>query len=81
MKPTARALRSLTTNLAAAELFTPEHLATPEVAALIDGAKFFYLGGFFLTHGIESALKLAKKSADDGKVRRFALRLTSNPKV
>ncbi|CED83460.1 adenosine kinase [Phaffia rhodozyma] len=67
--------RSLTTTLQAAESFTPEHLATPEVEALIEDAKFFYLGGFFLTHGIESALVLAKKSASAGKC--FAMNLSA----
>ena len=60
--------RSLTTTLRAAESFTPSHLATPEVKALIEEAKFFYLGGFFLTHGIESALELAKTASSSGKV-------------
>lgn len=53
--------RSLVTTLRAAEQFSVDHLRTPEISALIDGASFFYIGGFFLTHGIESALEVAKK--------------------
>lgn len=60
--------RSLCTELGAAEKFNKSHLEKPEIKALIDGAKFFYLGGFFLTHGIESAMILAKHSHDNKKV-------------
>ena len=61
--------RSLCTNLAAAEKFDRAHLASPEVAPLIDAAKVFYVEGYFLTHGTESALEVAKKSSAAGKVR------------
>lgn len=44
-------------------------MSTPEVAGLIDGAKYFYVEGYFLTHGVESALEVAKKASDSGKVR------------
>ncbi|EJD41499.1 adenosine kinase [Auricularia subglabra TFB-10046 SS5] len=67
--------RSLVTTLAAAEKFEPAHLETPEVAKLIDGAKYFYLGGFFLTHGVESALELAKKASAASKV--FTMNLSA----
>ncbi|EJT49111.1 adenosine kinase [Trichosporon asahii var. asahii CBS 2479] len=59
--------RSLVTTLRAAEMFTPDHLKKPEVAALIDGAQYFYIGGFFLTHGVESALEIAKAASSKGK--------------
>ncbi|SGZ27555.1 BQ5605_C026g10122 [Microbotryum silenes-dioicae] len=59
--------RSLCTTLGAAESFSPSHLDTPKVKSLIDNAKFFYLGGFFLTHGLESALKLAKLAVQNDK--------------
>jgi len=48
-------------------MFTPSHLAKPEVAQYLAGAKFFYIGGFFLTHGIESALEVAKSASNQGK--------------
>lgn len=60
--------RSLCTTLQAAEKFTPDHLQKPEIKALLDNAKFFYIGGFFLTHGIVSALEVAKQASGKGKV-------------
>ena len=54
--------------MCAAEKFNKSHLSTPKVAALLEEAKFFYIGGFFLTHGIESALEVAKKASEQGKV-------------
>jgi hypothetical protein len=60
--------RSLCTNLAAAERFSPSHLEKPEVAAFISGAKFFYLEGFFLTHGLETFKILAKHAVENNKV-------------
>ena len=59
--------RSLVTTLRAAEQFTPAHLATPEIEKLINGAKFFYIEGYFLTHGIESAMEVAKGASAHGK--------------
>ena len=61
--------RSLVTNLAAAEKFEQSHLSSPEVAPLIDAAKIYYVEGYFLTHGTESALEVAKKASEAGKVR------------
>jgi len=59
--------RSLCTTLRAAEQFTPAHLATPEIAQLTSAAKYFYIEGYFLTHGIESALEVAKAASSKGK--------------
>lgn len=59
--------RSLVTTLRAAEQFTPDHLAKPEIAELLNGAKYFYIEGYFLTHGIESALEVAKGASAHGK--------------
>jgi adenosine kinase len=60
--------RSLVTTLRAAEKFQPSHLSSPSIAPLIEHAKHFYVEGFFLTHGVESTLELAKKAAAAGKV-------------
>jgi adenosine kinase len=60
-------LRSLVTNLRVAEKFEKSHLSSPEVAPLIIDAKFFYVEGYFLSHGVESALELSSKSAAAGK--------------
>ncbi|SCV70544.1 BQ2448_3306 [Microbotryum intermedium] len=59
--------RSLCTTLGAAESFSPSYLDTPNVKHLVEHAKFFYFGGFFLTHGLESALKLAKHAQENDK--------------
>ncbi|CAH7676163.1 Ribokinase-like protein [Phakopsora pachyrhizi] len=67
--------RSLCTQLGAAEKFSPSHLKEPEVTEAIEDAKVFYLGGFFLTHGIESALELAKAAAKDEKI--FTMNLSA----
>lgn len=56
--------RSLCTNLGAAEKFSKSHLETEEAQKVIKNARFFYLGGFFLTHGVESALVLAKEAKE-----------------
>ncbi|WFD33271.1 adenosine kinase [Malassezia cuniculi] len=67
--------RSLCTNLGAAETFNKDHLESTAAKAAIDAAKFFYLGGFFLTHGVESALIVAKKAKETG--RPFAFNLSA----
>ena len=63
--------RSLVTTLGAAEKFERSHLSSPQVAPLIDAAKIFYVEGYFLTHGIETALEVSEKASDPeaGKVR------------
>ncbi|KAI0352275.1 adenosine kinase [Trametes cingulata] len=67
--------RSLVTTLGAAEKFEKEHLASPEVAPLIEAAKVYYVEGYFLTHGVESALEVAKKASEAGKI--FVLNLSA----
>lgn len=56
------------TALRAAEKFEKSHLRSPEVAPCIESARVFYMEGFFLTHGSESALELSKKASEAGKV-------------
>jgi len=62
--------RSLVTALRAAENFDCSHLHSPEVAPLIDTAKVFYVESYFLTHGIESVVFVAKRALIAGKVGR-----------
>lgn len=59
---------SLVTTLRVAEKFEKAHFSSPEVAPLIEKAKFFYVEGYFLTHGIESVLELSTKASSAGKV-------------
>ncbi|OJA16888.1 hypothetical protein AZE42_08505 [Rhizopogon vesiculosus] len=67
--------RSLVTTLRAAEMFDLSHLSSPAVAPLVDAAEFFYVEGFFLTHGTASVLELSKKASTLSKV--FALNLSA----
>jgi len=60
--------RSLVTSLGAAECFKLEHLLTREVSHLVDEATFIYIPAFFLTHGSESAMHLAKTASAAGKL-------------
>lgn len=59
--------RTLCTTLRAAEMFTPDHLAKPEIASIVDSAKYFYIEGYFLTHGVESIVQIAKSYSSKGK--------------
>ncbi|KAF9053344.1 Ribokinase-like protein [Panaeolus papilionaceus] len=59
--------RSLVTTRRAAGMFEKSHLESAEVAPLIEGANYFYLEGYFLTHGLESALYLSKTVTEAGK--------------
>ncbi|KAI0076834.1 adenosine kinase [Panus rudis PR-1116 ss-1] len=67
--------RSLVTTLRAAEKFEKSHLSSPEVAPLIEAAKFYYVEGYFLTHGVESVLEVSKKASEASKI--FALNLSA----
>ncbi|KAF9064058.1 Ribokinase-like protein [Rhodocollybia butyracea] len=67
--------RSLVTTLRAAEKFDKAHLASPEISKVLESAKAYYMEGFFLTHGVESALVLSQKASKDAKV--FVLNLSA----
>lgn len=60
--------RSLVTSLRAAKKFDASHLSSPKVAPLVEGAKVFYVEGFFLSHGVESVLALSKHASENNKV-------------
>jgi adenosine kinase len=61
------------TTLRVAEKFDQSHLSSPKVAPLIDQAKFFYVEGYFLTHGVESTVELSSKASAAGKVRIYPI--------
>jgi hypothetical protein len=61
--------RSLVTDLRSAEKFEQSHLSSREVAPLVEAAEFFYIEGYFLTHGTESVLELGEKASRAGKAR------------
>lgn len=69
--------RSMVANLAACERFDTSHLSSTEVRPLIEKARFFYIEGYFLTHGVESALYLAKHVADSGGEKRFIMNISA----
>ncbi|XP_072944649.1 uncharacterized protein Adk2 [Epargyreus clarus] len=60
--------RSLCANLAAAQKFTPDHLAKEECKKSIEGARFFYASGFFVAVSPESIMQLAKHAHDNGHI-------------
>ena len=62
---------SLVATLRVADKFDKSHLLSSEVAPLVERVKFYYMDGYFLTHGLESALYLSSKSATAGKVISF----------
>ncbi|KAJ3113928.1 adenosine kinase [Physocladia obscura] len=67
--------RSLVTDLQAANSYKVSHLQSPEIWSLVENAKYFYVGGFFLTVSVESANLIAKHAAETGKV--FAMNLSA----
>jgi adenosine kinase len=67
--------RSLVTTLRAAEKFDVSHLSSPAVAPLVEGAKVFYVEGFFLTHGVASVLALSKHATEKNKT--FVINLSA----
>ena len=64
-----------------AEKFEKSHLSSPEVAPLIENAKFYYTEGYFLTHGVESILELSSKSTAAGKVISFSITMESETNI
>ncbi|KAI9341951.1 Ribokinase-like protein [Obelidium mucronatum] len=67
--------RSLVTDLQAANTYKASHLQSKEIWSLVENAKYFYVGGFFLTVSPESANLLAKHAAATNKV--FAMNLSA----
>jgi adenosine kinase len=67
--------RSLVTTLRAAEKFDKAHLSSPEIADVLKSAKAYYMEGYFLTHGLESALELSQRASKESKV--FVLNLSA----
>ncbi|KAJ7757572.1 Ribokinase-like protein [Mycena metata] len=67
--------RSLVTTLGAAEKWEKSHLESEIVAPLVEGAKVFYVEGYFLTHGVESIAYLSQKASAASKV--FAINFSA----
>ncbi|XP_043484470.1 adenosine kinase 2-like isoform X2 [Leptopilina heterotoma] len=60
--------RSLCANLAAANCFSPSHIAEPENKKLIEKAQFYYVSGFFLTVSSESIQTVANHAFMENKI-------------
>jgi adenosine kinase len=56
-----------------AEKWDKSHLESEVVAPLVEGAKVFYVEGYFLTHGTESIVYLSQKASAASKVCRSRL--------
>jgi len=67
--------RSLVTTLRVAEKFEKSHLESEVVAPLVEGAKVFYVEGYFLTHGTETSSTSARRH----RPHRRSLQSTSPP--
>uniref|UniRef100_A0A0R3S132 Adenosine kinase n=1 Tax=Elaeophora elaphi TaxID=1147741 RepID=A0A0R3S132_9BILA len=67
--------RSLCAHLAAANLFTIDHLEKQENRALIETAQYFYISGFFLTVCPAAILLIARHASEHNKV--FATNLAA----
>ncbi|KAH6565090.1 hypothetical protein BASA62_007471 [Batrachochytrium salamandrivorans] len=67
--------RSMVTDLLAANEYKISHLERPDIWALVEAAKFFYIGGYFLTVSPPSAMKIGAHAAATNKV--LALNLSA----
>jgi adenosine kinase len=65
--------RSLVANISAAGKYAIDHLQQQDTQDLINKAKVYYIAGFFLTVSPESALSVAKHSAEKNKTFCFNL--------
>jgi adenosine kinase len=64
------------TDLRSAEKFEQSHLSSPAVARLVDGARVFYVEGYFLTHGLQSMLEIGRKASQASKVRSLLMKFS-----
>lgn len=60
--------RSMVTDLLAANEYKEEHLVRPEIWSLVEKAKAYYIGGFFLTVSPPSIMRIAKHAAEANKI-------------
>lgn len=67
--------RSMITHLAAANEYKISHLKSPEIWALVEQAKVYYVGGFHLTVSVPAIMALAEEAAKKNKV--FVLNLSA----
>ncbi|KAI9877058.1 MAG: adenosine kinase [Pleopsidium flavum] len=67
--------RSMCTHLAAANEYKLEHLQQPDVWAMVERARVFYVGGYHLTVCVPAVMALAEEAAKKNKI--FILSLSA----
>ncbi|CAF0935038.1 unnamed protein product [Brachionus calyciflorus] len=67
--------RSMVAHLAAANLFTSDHMDNPEIWSLVEKAKIIYTTGFFFTVSPDSIMKLARFALEND--RPFSINLSA----
>eukprot|EP00117_Sycon_ciliatum_P037681 scpid77799/ scgid6209/ Adenosine kinase; Adenosine 5&apos len=67
--------RSMVANLAAANCYKKDHLDQKEIWSLVEGANFFYIGGFFLTVSPDSMVAVGQHAAANKKT--FSMNLSA----
>jgi len=65
--------RSMVTDLGAANHYDLEHLKSPEVWKLVEGASHYFVGGYHLTVCPPAIMALAEEAAKENKVFVFSL--------
>ena len=60
--------RSLCTRLGAANNYKLEHLKSPEIWKFVEGAQYYYVGGFHLTVCVPAILALGEHAVEHNKV-------------
>lgn len=65
--------RSMVTDLGAANHYDLEHLKSPEVWKLVEGAKYYFVGGYHLTVCPPAIMALAEEAAKNDKAFVFSL--------
>lgn len=65
--------RSMVTDLGAANHYDLEHLKSPEVWKLVEGAEFYFVGGYHLTVCPPAIMALAEEAASKNKAFVFSL--------
>jgi len=60
--------RSLCTDLAAANHYDLDHLKSAEIWPLVQGAQFYYVGGYHYTVCVPAIMTLGQEAADNNKV-------------
>ncbi|TPX33539.1 adenosine kinase [Synchytrium endobioticum] len=72
--------RSLVTSLASANNYKISHLKSERIWKIVENAKYYYIGGYFLTVSPDSAMAVAQHAAEKGKTFMMNLSAPFIPK-